>query len=577
MSQTLFRKYMGEMELTSVTEVPWLTLRAANGLQIPYIGYALVNCVVGGVHISEKGIIIVEDKCLGSERGILGMNIIKPVWSVLTQGNHPGLAAFKTTLPSAEGKVWTRAFTECQRIVTSGPRPTVDGVAKLPRQAPVVILHTPRWSCGRSNEEWRVGRTLATLREGRVPCRICNPHPYPVEIPQRQPLAQVTEVGIGDIQGEQELVLNSVGPDIVEVAVRRVVDKSEEEGNLHPVMSLRGDGLTEEQQQKMTDLLHRWGKVFSQHDEDFGRTSVVTHQIPTGTAPPSRERYRPVPPSLYTELRSLLKNMLDSGVVRESSSPWAAPIVLVRKKDGSWRFCVDYRRLNALTHKDAYPLPRIEESLTGLRAAKWYSTLDLASGYWQVEVDPADREKTAFTTPFGLYEFERMPFGLCNAPATFQRLMQSHIRHLEEVFQKLDANGLKLQPRKCCLFQKSVTYLGHVISEEGVATDPAKTAALMFNLGDLPAASSSCFISPPAPLFLAAAGSSFRSPLAANQAQLLLLSSARPTSTPSPPLTYSSSLSSPRTTTGRRTGGKDLTYSHLHSNSLVSTEVFARV
>lgn len=109
--------------------------------------------------------------------------------------------------------------------------------------------------------------------------------------------------------------------------------------------------------------------------------------------------------------------MLDSGVVSESSSPWAAPIVLVKKKDGTWRFCVDYQKLNALTHKDAFPLPRIEESLTCLKQSRWFSTLDLASGYWQVEVDPKDREKTAFTTPLGLYEFHRMPFGL----ATLQR------------------------------------------------------------------------------------------------------------------------------------------------------------
>lgn len=196
--------------------------------------------------------------------------------------------------------------------------------------------------------------------------------------------------------------------------------------------------------------------------------------------------------------------MLDSGVVSESTSPGAAPIVLVKKKDGSWRFCVDYRRLNAVTHKDAYPLPSIEESLTGLKAARRYSTLDLASGYWQVEMDPADREKTAFTTPFGLYELEWMPFGLCNAPATFQRLMQrclgnlvndslliymddvvvfspdfdSHLRHQEEVFQWLHQHGLKLQPRKCHLFQRKVNYLGHVISEDRVATDPTKTAAV---------------------------------------------------------------------------------------------------
>lgn len=157
--------------------------------------------------------------------------------------------------------------------------------------------------------------------------------------------------------------------------------------------------------------------------------------------------------------------------------------------------------MNALTHKDAYPLPRIEESLTSLKQAAWYSTLDLASGYWQVDLDPKDREKTAFTTPLGLYEFQRMPFGLCNAPATFQRLMQrclggqvhdslliylddvvvyssdfdTHIKHLEQVFGKLAAHGLKLQPHECSLFQKKVTYLGHVISGEGISTDPEKT------------------------------------------------------------------------------------------------------
>ncbi|KAJ7998214.1 hypothetical protein DPEC_G00220270 [Dallia pectoralis] len=318
----------------------------------------------------------------------------------------------------------------------------------------------------------------------------------PVEVPPNSEMILWAQV-----HGERELILRIADPDTVEVDVQTVKADPEAE---HPASPLVGEGLMMTQQRQASLLLHRWSKVFAAHDKDFGRTSIVQHQIPTGTAPPSRERYRPIPPSLFAELRSLLQGMIDSGVVRESVSPWAAPIVLVKKKDGSWRFCVDYRKLNAVTHKDAFPLPRIEESLTSLKESKWFSTLDLASGYWQVEVDPKDREKTAFTTPLGLYEFDLMPFGLCNAPATFQRLMQrclgglvhdslliylddvivfspdfdSHMLHLEQVFERLWKQGLKLQPRKFSLFQSKVTFLGHVVSKEGVSTDPEKTAAV---------------------------------------------------------------------------------------------------
>ncbi|GFW36446.1 retrovirus-related Pol polyprotein from transposon 297 [Trichonephila clavipes] len=189
---------------------------------------------------------------------------------------------------------------------------------------------------------------------------------------------------------------------------------------------------------------------------------------------------------------------------RTVSSPWASPIVLVRKKDGSTRFCVDYRKLNDVTKKDSYPLPRIDDTLINLSGHKWFSTLDLKSGYWQVEIHPEDREKTAFTSGQGLWQFKVMPFGLCNAPATFERLMETvlkgltfeacliylddviiggrtfeeHLQNIRKVLSKLSDANLKLNPSKCKFFQKEVNYLGHIISAEGVRTDPEKVSAV---------------------------------------------------------------------------------------------------
>lgn len=222
--------------------------------------------------------------------------------------------------------------------------------------------------------------------------------------------------------------------------------------------------------------------------------------IPTCTAKPcSTPPYKKSPAEKRVVEREVAR-MLDCGIIGPSTSPWSSGVVLAPKKDGSWRFCVDYTRLNKVTEKDVYPLPRIDDLLAALQGASCFSTLDMATGYWQIPMAQEDKKKTAFTTHVGLYEFNVMPFGLCNAPAAFQRLMdavlggvmwtmalvylddivvfsagfEEHIKRLRMVFDRFRAAGVKLNPKKCRLAQPEVTYLGHVVNATGIKPDPQK-------------------------------------------------------------------------------------------------------
>ena len=259
--------------------------------------------------------------------------------------------------------------------------------------------------------------------------------------------------------------------------------------------------LEPQQKEVFYQLLVSYADVIAESPTDLGQTDCLQHSIDTGDTPPIRQPVRRLPPQRRSEVQQLLQGMLQSGVIEPSRSPWASPIVLVKKKDGSTRFCVDYRKVNGVTRRDAYPLPRIDATLDTLSGSEWFSTLDLISGYWQVQIEESDRQKNAFCTTEGLFQFRVMPFGLCNAPATFQRLMdlvlsglqwaqclvylddiiilgrtfEEHIQNIRLVLQRLREAGLKIKPSKCTFFQQKVCYLGHVISREGIAPDSSKT------------------------------------------------------------------------------------------------------
>ncbi|XP_064475510.1 uncharacterized protein LOC135389384 [Ornithodoros turicata] len=188
--------------------------------------------------------------------------------------------------------------------------------------------------------------------------------------------------------------------------------------------------LPKEYRMKLLNILVRYASLFDLDDSPLGSAAHVKHRIDTGTTPPLRQRPFRVSAAEREVIEKEVQNMLSRKIIRPSNSPWASPVVLVRKKDGSVRFCVDYRRLNKVTRRDVYPMPRIDDALDCLHGASYFSSLDLRSGYWQIPMSDNNIEKTAFATQDGLYEFLVMPFGLCNAPATFERMMDTVLRGL---------------------------------------------------------------------------------------------------------------------------------------------------
>ena len=252
---------------------------------------------------------------------------------------------------------------------------------------------------------------------------------------------------------------------------------------------------------QIKEFLLRNKQAFARGSWDLGSVGQeMSHMIRLKTDMPVKHRQRRLSPTQTAECKSIIADMKKARVIRESNSEFASPIVLVKKKNGSTRLCVDYRALNDMTIKHSYPLPRIDALLDDLGSKKWFATLDLQSGYWQVPIAEADKYKTAFVAAGGLYEFNVIPFGLTNAPAAFQKVMNNVMKNLpqdiamcylddiivsadtvEALIKNLDAVlgqfqkiGLKFGPNKCQFFQKEVTFLGHRVSAEGIRMEPEK-------------------------------------------------------------------------------------------------------
>ena len=334
-----------------------------------------------------------------------------------------------------------------------------------------------------------VQSAYATLTTGigRVPVVLRNNTKDWLEIKKGTPIARMVAANL------VPRVINAIsakGPDPAST-----LTEAEHQDLLLDKLDLSGlEEWPTEQVEKVRSLLKEYHDIFF-------HTKAAEHKIvlKDPDTPPFKEWFHRIPPPQLDEVRDHLKLMLDAGVIRPSNSPWCNAVVLVRKKDGSLRFCIDFRKLNSLTVKDSHPLPRICETLESLAGAAHYSTFDMNSGFWQVPMSPESKQYTAFT--LGLYECESMPFGLCNAPPTFQRLMlnclgelnltycliylddvivfshteEEHLERMRVIFDRLREHGLKLKPSKCEVFRTEINYLAHHVSKKGGSSRQRRT------------------------------------------------------------------------------------------------------
>ena len=343
-----------------------------------------------------------------------------------------------------------------------------------------------------------VAKALINPNSQRIPLRVLNLTDQPQSL-HSQTIAASAE----RVESVTPLETNAQVSSQVSVRSVRDLDLNLEEmpEHLKVVWEANESTLNAEQKRCFFEMLIKHQDVFAKSKFDLGRTNIVQHEINTGNHPPIKQAPRRLALNKREIAEKEVQSMLENGIIEPSTSPWSSPIVLVEKKDHSTRFCVDYRALNDITRKDSYPLPNIQDCFDALGGTSWFSSIDLQSGYWQVGMSPKDAPKTAFTCTAGLFQFNVLPFGCCNGPPTFQRLMEhvlaglqwkicllylddiiifsktfeDHVEQLGQVLKRIGEAGLKVAPKKCHFFQSEVNFLGHIVTKDGVATDPSKT------------------------------------------------------------------------------------------------------
>ena len=392
----------------------------------------------------------------------------------------------------------SRVSVKCDTVIPANSECIVEGIANTDSIKSRFSMVSSKLSNDNGNSIL-VGRTLVDHRRTDIglPIRLLNLSSEEILLRKGSNIAQLHEV--------EDITINNNSNKTPINRVNKLA--TSQHGTSHwpePLVELYNRSITKLDsncKEQLHAVLDKYVDVFAKSPHNMGRTSVVTHTIDTGSAKPIKQQPRRPPMAFAADERSIIEEQLKAGVIKESTSPWASPCVYVKKRDGSTRQCIDYRRLNEVTRKDAYPLPRVSDCLDSICGAKYFSTLDLQTGYWQIEVAEEDKPKTAFVTRDGLFEYQTMPFGLCNGTSSFQHCMElvlrglqwdilliylddvilfsstieDHIRRLDQVFARFQKAGLKLKPSKCELLQEEVVFLGHLVTQDGLKPDKSKT------------------------------------------------------------------------------------------------------
>ena len=347
--------------------------------------------------------------------------------------------------------------------------------------------------------------TMYKLNDSTVPVVIHNPFDAEVKLNPGTLLGQLVDPENPKANGDW--LMEELATETARSAVQTEGTDSEADlpSHLTDLWKRSIELLNESQREEFHQLLITFQDIFSEHNYDIGCTHLLEFAIDTGTQVPIKQVPRRMNPQAAKAADEIIGELLLHKLIEPSESPWASPIVMVKRKDGRFRMCIDFREVNKVTlNKEAWPLPRIDDTLDSLSGAKYFCTTDLTAGYWQVPMAEGSKWQTAFVHRSGLYQWNRKPFGVTDGPGKFSRMMAIHFKdminkscqvflddviifgktieetlsHYKEFCTRIRAANLKLKPAKCSLFQTQVSFLGHIVSERGVATDPEKVSAV---------------------------------------------------------------------------------------------------